>query len=248
MKKIFMFLTCIVLVSSQLQAQDSNKRFLIRNSVNIFWNTGWGYRFFFGPPFDSLHSAADYERTLRHTTLGNPQLWWRAASSPKVAIYLTLSYQYLSMSLRDSLFYPQERYQKALEARLDFFSVGCRVQLKFLPFEPYFGQNIGYCYGKLSTLNLREDLEKNQLDYYVLVDGSGGGFFFDLLVGAQHQVRRDFGVFIESGFRFTPVWRAIEAESIYSTRDPSRIGHWAWEDRYLKFQGPYVALGLQARL
>jgi hypothetical protein len=248
MKKILILLTCIVLASGQLLAQDSNKRFRLRSSANTFWNTGWGYRFFFGPPFDSLHSAADYERTLRHTTLGNPQLWWRAASSPKIALYLTLSYQYLSMSLRDSLFYPEERYQKALEARLVFFSAGYRVQLKLLPFEPYLGQNIGYCYGKLSTLNLREDLKEDRLDYYVLVDGSDGGFFFDLLVGAQQQVWRDFDVFFEGGYRFTPVWHAFETESIYSTIDPSRAALWAWEDRHLKFQGPYVALGLQVRL
>lgn len=236
---------------------NEGERFILRGSGSVFWNRGWEDRFFFGK-WDSLNGPDDYMRTLRNTTLGNPEVWCRLVSSEDASVYVTLNYQHMSLSLRDTMSYeewvsgedqmPLVQHYKVLEAQLDFFSVGGRLRFPSLPFKPYLGENVGYCHGMLTTVNLRERLDNHYLNRYILVDGSGGGFFFDAVAGAQQKVWRNFDVFIEGGYRFTTEWHVFEPESIWTTLPPNRVGSWAWEDRHLKFLGPYLTLGVQVRL
>jgi hypothetical protein len=237
---------------------DSDGRFLIRGSTSVFWNRGWEDRFFFGPKWDSLLSASDCMKTLRITSFGDPEIWWRAAASDRVSFYLTAGYQHLSLRLRDSASYLDWSVgetnwhtvteYKALEAELHFFSLGGRLCFQKLPLSPYVGENIGLCRGTLSTSDLAHRLDNAILERYIHVDGSGGGLFLDIMTGVQGAIWDHLVLFAECGYRYTPEWNSFEPESVWTTLPPNRIGSWSTEDRHLKFLGPYLSFGLQMRL
>jgi hypothetical protein len=255
MKKLIVLSVLMILVCHQLQAQDSNSRFQIRNSANIFWNTGWEDRFFHCSGWweirgDSLIMGPwNCAHVPQQTTLVNPELWWKAYSTKRVDFFLTLGYQHSKISLRDSMTFSDIwQFQDALEARLHFFSTGARVQLKSLPFKPYVGENVGYCLGRLVTVQLNVDPDTKQLHHYMLVDGSGGGVFVDLLAGAQQKLWRQVSVFVEGGYRFTPEWSDFKVDSVYGNKDWRSIALLAGANRNIRVKGPYVALGLQIGL
>jgi hypothetical protein len=255
MRKFIVLSVLMILVCSQIQARDHEKRFFLRNSVSTLWNTGWEDRFFYCSSWweirgDSLIMGPwNCSHVLQHTTFVNPELWWKAYSTKRVGCFLTLRYQHFLISSRDSMTFSDIwRFQELLEAQLHFFSTGVRVQLKSLPWQPYFGENIGYCLGKLTTAQLSVDPDTKVLHYYMLVDGSGGGVFVDVLVGAQQKLWRQVSVFVEGGYRFTPEWSDFKVGSIYGTKDWRTVTLLADENRNIRIKGPYVALGLQIGL
>ena len=233
--------------TSQLCGTQRPGRYFLRNSLNLFWNTSWDDRFYYPLQPDDGGSANRRLGTLRNTTLGNPEIWWRVKFSSQIDVYLSVAYSYLTISLRDSLTLTDLREHKSLDARLNFFSIGGHITFKKIPLRPYIGQSIGYCRGSLSTSAMRENFSGDILQRYILVDGSGGGVFFDLTAGVQEPIWRSFETFIEGRLRFTPPWTNFGVDSVRGIFEDWERG-WAWQDRDIQIQGPSIAIGIQIRI
>ncbi len=202
-------------------ATSGEERFDLRVSGGIFWDYGWGDKFFFKTGrLDDLFSSGmpDWNRTLRHATGPNLELRWRTPLSDNDDLFLSAKYQHLEFSLRDSLvgIISFLTYYKGLDAKLDFVSLGTGIQLEWKPVAPYLGADIGYCIVNLTTRQIFDMNDEGVSN--VLVDGIGGGPFFRWSLGASAPIYAKFGVFAEANYLLcTNNWDSIPAEDVQAS-------------------------------
>ena len=237
----------ILLFAVQTSAIDLHK-FSIRGSGSVFWNEGWGEKFFFQTFTqqeweDILNGIIpDFNHTLRHTLYINPEIWWSTPISDKFSFSLTMKYEHLKFELRDSIHFSWIRWLKGLEADLNFFSIGARLGW-IGSVQPYIGSSIGYCHGDLKTRHLLDP--PDSLKYSVWLDGDGGGIFYDFLGGIIVPLNDKFDFFAEVGYRYTPGWCEFEPDNIYG--DTESQVDWLYDNdrRLSRMMGWIISLGLQ---
>jgi hypothetical protein len=243
-KPILIILFLIVQVSGQ-----EFPKFLIRGSGEMFWNEGWGDKFYFmtftQEEWDDIVNGKipDFTRTLRHDMVFNPEVWYSVPILQNFGISIAIKYEHLNLELQDSIRFSWIHWEKALSADLNFYSVGIRLSHTSL-MHPYIGANIGYCHGDLNTSHFIDPPDSNS--YSILIEGDGGGIFYDFIGGIilPAPFYERFGMFIEGGFRSTPGWSEFEQDNAYG--DVDRLDWLIDNDRRLgRMQGWTISAGLQ---
>lgn len=218
-------ITCLHLCMAECFGFDKDN-LSIRLGGQTFWNEGWKMKFYYHTFSyqDYLDGDLDFNRTLRHTTYINPEIWYEFYEVKKVSFDLVAKYEHLEFTLNDSINFSFLREHKNLEADLNFFSLGMRAKLNTQP-SIYLGINSGYCHGDLRTI---QHIDR-QLNYVegnkttVWLDGDGGGLFYDLLGGIVAEIKSGFGIFVEGGIRFTPGWEEFSVDQVYG--DDEQYGY-----------------------
>jgi hypothetical protein len=228
----------------------------IRESATVWWNHGWGDKFFFHTlTLDDLQSGnpLDFNRTLRHTTWLNFELWYTPAKSDDLSLSLVGKYRHLGFSLRDTIDFSFESARKRLKTNLHFFSIGVRLSHPVWYFRAYGGLDIGYCRGDLLTDQYLKS--PGVFTYHIESSGTGGGLFNEFVVGASTSpIWSGFikpGFFLEVGLRITPEWESFDVDEVMVKEDQGDVSEGIkdllkYKDRQIsKLEGFFVSFGLE---
>ncbi len=243
--------TILLILVLSIPASALDLQLLIRGSGDVFWNEGWEDKFFFKTftqeEWEDIQNGIipDFNRTLRHEMILNPEIWLSSPISERFAFSLSLKYQHLKIELEDSIHFSWIRWQKGLRANLNFYSIGLRLELDGYV-QPYIGGNIGYCHGSLKTSHILDPPDSTE--YSVGINGNGGGIFYDLLGGINIHLEGIFSLFIEAGYRFTPDWNEFGIDDVHGDTDESI--EWIYDnDRRLdRFRGWIISFGVQIEI
>lgn len=239
---------CLHLCSTDIYGFDKDK-LSIRLGGQTFWNEGWKMKFYYHTFSDQdiINGNLDFNRTLRHTTYINPEIWYEFYEVRKVSFDLVAKYEHLEFTLNDSINFSFLREHKSLDANLNMFSLGIRAKINTQP-SFYLGFNSGYCFGDLRTIQ-HIDRRLNHVEgnkTTVWLDGDGGGLFYELLGGVVTKVKSGFGIFIEGGLRFTPGWEEFSVDQVYGDDEQYGYSMVTENERRLdRMLGFLLSLGLQ---
>ncbi|MFH2056477.1 MAG: hypothetical protein ABIJ61_11000 [bacterium] len=257
--KLTILLLLLFGAMGQFSAADL-PRISLRESVTVWWNSGWGDKFYFHTL--SLEEylrggPLDFDKTLRHTTGLNAELWCTPANlSSDWPLSFVGKYRHLSFNLADTINFSFEHSVKSLEADLNFLSAGVRLGHKLWIVDVYGGFDVGHCFGSLTT---DQFLESPQVfSYHVQVDGDGGGPFFEFLLGGRTEplwtTLVETPLFAEIGFRTTTSWDSFDADEITVNEDqgyvvPAIKDGLIEEDRQIaKLEGVFVSVGIEFKV
>lgn len=257
MVQIRSVLALLLLIGAGGQAAAADfPKLSVRESVTVWWNTGWGDKFYFHTlNMDEYlrEGSIDLNRTLRHTTGLNTEVWWTPVNvSRGWPISFVGKYRYLSFSIEDSISFSFEHSVKALEADLNFLSAGIRLSHTLPLLNVYSGLDAGYCFGSLVTDQLLES--PGDFTYQVRVHGNGGGFFNEVVIGASTLPvlsGPELRLFLEAGLRTAPEWNAFGADNVVVETEtgtvPPNIKVWLKnEDRDIsRLEGWFISFGVQ---
>ena len=117
---------------------------------------------------------------------------------------------------------------------------------------PYLGAGIGYCFVSLTTSQIFHVSDEGTS--VVLTDGTGGGLFFQWILGATWRVFRNIRAFGEAGYLLCANWDRIPGERVQaslnnSNEDDPYYQNFDWlimSDRQIgRIHGLQVILGVQ---
>ena len=244
MKRILVCVIILFFAAVNLAAEDLPK-FSFRGSLGSFWNEGWGDKFYF-KTFSTFTPGMtlDFNRTLRHTMYA-PEIWYNIPLSRKIALSLCARYEGMKIDLEDAIYFSFEVHKKTLNADLNFYSLGWRLQwIQHNIIRPYLGLNMGYCHGDLETYH---DFEAPYVfETTARVNGDGGGIFYDIIAGINVPVLPRITLFGEGDIRFTPGWKRFDNDSVETTGDIDQAEWLLTEDRRLDpLIGWILRLGIQ---
>ena len=228
----------------------------IKESVTVWWNHGWGDKFFFQTlTLEELQSGGpfDFNRTLCHTTWLNLELWYTPAKSDDLSLSLVGKYRHLGFSLSDTISFSFENSRKRLKASLRFLSLGVRLSHPVWFLRVYGGLDVGYCFGDLITDQYLKS--PRVFTYQIESRGNGGGLFNEFVVGASTSPIWDGfikpGFFFEVGLRITPEWESFDVDEVTIKKDEGDVSQGIkdllkYKDRQIsELEGFFVSFGLE---
>jgi len=200
-------------------------RLALRVYGTSFWNCGWDTKFFFHTgrledwDSDPESEMRKWYHTLQHYSGPNLEVRWVKPLSQRIAVTLSGKYQHFGFRLGDSFVGDSTKgfawitQHKALEAKLDFLSVGAGIQMEWKPIQPYINADVGYCLVDLTTSQIDKGMFSSGVSA-TLVSGRGGGIFYRWVAGGSMPVWGGVSLFAESSYLFCGMWDQIPAQEV----------------------------------